>query len=318
MWAVFFAGVLLGVPGAVGAAILRHGLYDIEVVIRKTVIVGAIAVCFVVIYALVVGGVSALVQSSSSTVLSFIAAALVAVLFQPMLVRARRFADHVVYGKRASPYEVLASFSARMAGRENDVVLGEMARVVAEGTGAKTANVWLKLDGALHPSASWPEDGVAGRRALPAPGDDMPSIEADVAVPVRHDDELLGALAVSMPAAEPATDATRQLLWDLAGQAGLVLRNVRLIEELRASRKRLVTAQDEERRRLERNIHDGAQQQLVALMLRLRLTQGMVDKDPEAAKDRSRNCRIRRSRPSMICATWPGGSIRRSLPIKGS
>jgi signal transduction histidine kinase len=284
VFAVFFAAVMLGVPAAVGAAILRHGLYDIEVVIRKTVIVGAIAVCFVLIYALVVGGVGAFVQSSSNATLSFIAAAVVAVLFQPMLARARRFADRVVYGDRASPYEVLASFSERMAGRENDVVLGEMARVVAEGTGAKTVDVWLKLDGALHPSARWPEDGVDGRPMLPASGDDMPSIEADVAVPVRHDDELLGALAISMPPAEPATDATRQLLSDLAGQAGLVLRNVRLIEELRASRKRLVTAQDEERRRLERNIHDGAQQQLVALMLRLRLTQGMVDKDPEAAK----------------------------------
>jgi signal transduction histidine kinase len=284
VFAIFSAGVLLGVPAAVGAAILRHGLYDIEVVIRKTVIVGAIAVCFVVIYALIVGGVGALVESSSSTVLSFIAAALVAVLFQPMLSRARRFADRVVYGHRASPYEVLASFSARMAGRENDVVLGEMARVVAEGTGATSADVWLKLDGALYPSASWPDGGADGHRTLPAPGDEMPTIEADVAVPVRHDDELLGALTVSMPAAEPATDATRQLLSDLAGQAGLVLRNVRLIEELRASRKRLVTARDEERRRLERNIHDGAQQQLVALMLRLRLTQGMVDKDPEAAK----------------------------------
>ena len=117
VFAVFFAAVMLGVPAAVGAAILRHGLYDIEVVIRKTVIVGAIAVCFVLIYALVVGGVGAIVQNSSSTVLSFIAAALVAVLFQPMLTRARRFADRIVYGHRASPYEVLASFSARMAGR---------------------------------------------------------------------------------------------------------------------------------------------------------------------------------------------------------
>ena len=252
--------------------------------IRRTVIVGAIAVCFIAIYALVVGGVGALVESSSSTVLSFVAAALVAVLFQPMLARARRFADRVVYGDRASPYEVLASFSARMAGRENDIVLAEMARVVAEGTGAETADVWLKLNGSLQPSANWPDDGVAHRRAIPMRGDDVPPIDADVAVAVRHDDELLGALAISMPAAEPATDATRKLLSDLAGQAGLVLRNVRLIEELRASRKRLVTAQDEERRKLERNIHDGAQQQLVALMVRLRLAQGMVDKDPEAVK----------------------------------
>jgi signal transduction histidine kinase len=284
VFAVFFAAVALGVPAAVGAAILRHGLYDIDVVIRKTVVVAAIGVFFVVVYALVVGGVGALVQSSSNTALSFAAAALIAVLFQPVLARARRFADHVVYGKRASPYEVLASFSDRMAGHANDVVLVEMARVVGEGTGARLAEVWLKLDGALHRSAAWPEDAALRRDALPAPGSDLPIIEAEAAVPVRYHAELLGALAVSMPPSEPATDATRKLLSDIAGQAGLVLRNVRLIEELRASRKRLVTAQDEERRRLERNIHDGAQQQLVALKLRLRLAEGTVEKDPAATK----------------------------------
>ena len=284
VFGVFFAAVALGVPVAVGAAILRRGLYDIDVVIRKTVVVAAIAVFFVAIYMLVVGGVGALVQSSSNTALSFGAAALVAVLFQPVLARARRFADYVVYGKRASPYEVLASFSGRMAGHANDVVLAEMARVVGEGTGAKLAEVWLKLDGVLHRSAAWPQDAAPGRAALPAPGSDLPVIEAEAAVPIRHHDELLGALAVSMPPSEPATDATRKLLSDLAGQAGLVLRNVRLIEELRASRKRLVTAQDEERRRIERNIHDGAQQQLVALKLRLRLAEGTVEKDPAATK----------------------------------
>ena len=82
---------------------------------------------------------------------------------------------------------------------------------------------------------------------------------------------MLGSLAVSMPASDPMDPARRQLVEDLAAQAGLVLRNVRLIEELRASRQRLVAAQDEERRRLERNIHDGVQQQLVALNVQLGL-----------------------------------------------
>ena len=72
-----------------------------------------------------------------------------------------------------------------------------------------------------------------------------------------------------------------RLARDLAGQAGLVLRNVRLIEELRASRQRLVAAQDDERRKLERNLHDGAQQQLVALQVQLRLMEQQVGKDPE-------------------------------------
>jgi signal transduction histidine kinase len=76
------------------------------------------------------------------------------------------------------------------------------------------------------------------------------------------------------------TVAKERLVRDLASQAGLILRNVRLVEELRAAQRRIVAAQDEERRRLERNIHDGAQQQLVALSVKLRLAESLMAKDP--------------------------------------
>jgi len=102
---------------------------------------------------------------------------------------------------------------------------------------------------------------------------------------VVHQGEQLGALAVSMPPSEPMNPGTRQLVDDLASQAGLVLRNVKLIEELKASRQRLVAAQDEERRKLERNIHDGAQQQLVALQVRQRLAEQLVERDPVRVKE---------------------------------
>ena len=94
-----------------------------------------------------------------------------------------------------------------------------------------------------------------------------------------HQGERLGALSVTMPPSDPMDPARHKLVEDLAAQAGLVLRNVRLIEELRASRQRLVAAQDEERRRLERNLHDGAQQQLVALSVQLKLARSMLDRD---------------------------------------
>jgi signal transduction histidine kinase len=282
---IFFAGIALGVPAAVGAAILRHGLYDIEIVVRKTVVVAGIAAFFFAVYAVVVGGVGALVQTSNNAALSFVAAAVVAMLFQPVLTRTRRFADRVVYGKRATPYEVLAEFSGVMAHtRSSDAVLAEMARVVGEGAGANRAEVWLRLDRAIHLAAAWPEPLPQPAPALPLAGWELPALSAEVVVPVWDQEELLGALTLSMPASDPANDATRALVADLAGQAGLVLRNVRLIEELRSSRRRLVAAQDEERRKIERNIHDGAQQQLVALKLRLRLAEGTVDEDPVAAK----------------------------------
>jgi signal transduction histidine kinase len=102
-------------------------------------------------------------------------------------------------------------------------------------------------------------------------------------VPVRHQGQLLGALAVTMPPTEPLTPAGEKLVRDLAAQAGLVVRNVRLVEDLLASRQRLVAAQDEERRKLERNLHDGAQQQLVALTVKQRLAADLVLQDPDRA-----------------------------------
>src|SRR5437764_6806106 len=86
-----------------------------------------------------------------------------------------------------------------------------------------------------------------------------------------------------MTANGPLDPRREKLVNDLAAQAGLVLRNVRLIEEVRASRQRLVAAQDEERRRIERNLHDGAQQQLVALAVRLGVARTVNQQDHERA-----------------------------------
>ena len=102
---------------------------------------------------------------------------------------------------------------------------------------------------------------------------------------VRDRGELLGALSVRMPPADPMNPTKDKLVADLATQAGLVLRNVRLVEDLRTSRQRLVAAQDEERRRLERNIHDGAQQQLVALAVKARLAGQFAERDPAKAAE---------------------------------
>jgi len=122
---------------------------------------------------------------------------------------------------------------------------------------------------------------------------ELPSfVEASKVAAVRHRDELLGALTVTKPPNDPLTGAEDKLVEDLAAQAGLVLRNVRLteelranLEELRASRQRLVTAQDGERRRIERNIHDGAQQQLVALAVQARLAENIAGTDPERERE---------------------------------
>jgi signal transduction histidine kinase len=157
-----------------------------------------------------------------------------------------------------------------------------MARTVAAGTGAEQVVVWLRVDDQLRPEAS--SDGSPHAGPLPVDGHQLPQLpDSDTGVPVVHQGELLGAISVTMPKDEPLRPAG-QLVDDVASQAGLVLANAGLIEDLRASRQRLVAAQDEERRRLERNLHDGAQRDLVALALKAQLADVTVDEDPAQAK----------------------------------
>src|SRR5207249_11895759 len=146
------------------------------------------------------------------------------------------------------------------------------------GTGADQVVVWLRVDDQLHPGAS--AGGGPDTGPLPVDGQMMPSLpDADLSVPVVHGGDLLGAISVQMPKGEPLRPAGQQLVTDVASQAGLVLANASLVEDLRASRQRLLAAQDEARRRLERNIHDGAQQDLVALAIKLQLADMTVE-DP--------------------------------------
>jgi signal transduction histidine kinase len=289
----------LALPVAIGAAILKYRLYDIDVVISRTLVYGALAAFITAVYVGIVVGVGTLVGSGGkpNLVLSIVATAVVAVGFQPVRERLQKVANRLVYGKRATPYEVLSQFSERAAeSYAADDVLPRMAHVLADGTGAEQAEVWLRSGPTLRPAAVWPNaDGAApteSPRSVPLAGDTVPEIpEATRVVEVRHQGELLGALTVSKRQGESLTPVEEKLLDDLASQAGLVLKNVGLtaellarLEELRASRQRLVAAQDEERRRLERNLHDGAQQNLVALKVKLGLAEVLAEKDPARAK----------------------------------
>jgi len=269
---------------AISIALLKYRLYDIDIVISKAVLFGSLAVFITAVYAGLVVGVGTLAGNTRSPLLAAIAAAVVAVAFQPVRRRAARLANRVVYGRRATPYQVLSEFAQRIGGAyASQDVLPQMARIVAEGTGADHVVVWLRLGDQLRPSASSGsvDVGPPPGQALPVDGQAMPSLpDADMSVPVMHQGELLGAITIRMPKGEPLRPAGRQLVADIASQAGLVLSNAGLIEDLRASRQRLVTAQDEARRRLERNIHDGAQQDLVALAIKLQLAATTISEDP--------------------------------------
>jgi signal transduction histidine kinase len=283
------------VPIAIGIAIFRYHLYDIDVVINKTLVYGSLAVFISGVYVAIVVGIGSLAQRGArpSLALSIAATAVVAIAFQPVRASVQRLANRLVYGRRATPYQVLADFAERMAGAyAAEDLLPRMARILAEGTAATRADVWLKSGEVFHDGAAWP----AGRPPLPPAPATAAGVPADPAadriVPVRYEGEVLGALSVSKRPGEPLTPVEDRLLADLAGQAGLVLKNAGLreqllarLEEIRASRQRLVAAQDSERRRIERNIHDGAQQQLVALAIKLSITESMIGTDTESERE---------------------------------
>jgi signal transduction histidine kinase len=275
----------VAIPVTTGIAILKYRLYELDVVISRTVLYGALVVFVTLVYVAIVIGLGTVVGTRGNVFLSIVATAVIAVAFHPARERARRLANRLVYGKRATPYEVLSEFGERLAGSyATDDVLPRLARVVGEGVGATRSRIWLRVGGELRRVGGWPADDE-GRTSVDLPADRLPSFDGeDRAFEVRHQGELLGAITASMPPQEALTPAGEKLLQDLAAHAGLILKNVRLIEELRASRQRIVAAQDEERRRLERNIHDGAQQQLVALSVKARLAETFLDRDLAKAK----------------------------------
>jgi signal transduction histidine kinase len=216
---------------------------------------------------------------------SVLLAVAVGALILPTVGLARRIARRMVFGRQAVPYEVLTAFSERVGeAYATEDVLPRMAQILAEGTGASCARVWLRVGETYRTEASWPE-AASIALSLAAPAGELPAFDGEHAVAVQDRGEVLGALTLTMPASDPMNPRKERLARDLAGQAGLVLRNAKLIEELRGSRQRLVAAQDERARKLERDIHDGAQQQLVALAVKLRLADGLVGTDDHRAHE---------------------------------
>jgi signal transduction histidine kinase len=255
------------------------------------------------VYVTVVLGGGALIgrTDSPSLLLSILATASVALLFAPVQTALERIARRRHPGGGATPYEVLSSFSETVTGGYPTEELPErMAMLLAQGTGAAWAQVWLAVSDSLTLAATWPPDADQDRTP-PSPdqnGADATG-EGRRTLPVRHGGQLLGVLRLQERPGLTLTAVEERLFAGLAAQAGLVLRLAGLraelegrheelaarADELQASRGRLIATQDAERRRLERDIHDGAQQHLVALTVNLRLAQTIGARSPDRAND---------------------------------
>ncbi|HEY7583179.1 MAG TPA: histidine kinase [Acidimicrobiia bacterium] len=288
-WAgdLLFSISLAAIPVAIAVAVLRFHLFDVDVVVSRTLVYGLLAVVITFVYVMIVIAIPTMIagieggRGGENIFLLSTAAALVAILFQPLRRRLQRFANRLVYGKRATPYEVMSQFSRRLAATD-EKLLDQVAESLAAGTAARGAAVWVRNDDRLERIRVWPPDDETPE-PVPADTDQLPG--ADRAEFVTHDGRRLGALALTLGRGHKLTAVDERLLADLAGGMGLALQNAALTDdlhdrvmELRESRRRVVEAQDQTRRRLERDLHDGAQQQLVALKVKLSLARRMAAK----------------------------------------
>jgi signal transduction histidine kinase len=252
--------------------------------------VGAVYVAVVIVLGVLVGR-----SDAPSLLLSVAATAIVAVGFEPVRNRLRASANRLSGRPHPLPYEVLTHFAPDSEASAQETPL-RMAKVLAAGVGARRVQVWLLAGGRLRLAAVHPEsDGEPP--APPDPSDDQTPVSGRHVRSVRHSGELLGVLVVEEREGERLTPVEEELLDSLAAQAGRVLRNLGLTTDLhyqlldvsaradllRMSRRRLVAAEDVERRLLERDIHDGAQQQLVALAVNIRLVQSLLTRSSHRA-----------------------------------
>ena len=261
------------IPFAVGVAIMRYRLYEIDRIISRSVTYGALAIFIGGVYVAIVVGLGAFLGRDTGFGLSIAATALVAIAFQPMRRRVERWVNRLVYGERATPHEILVQFSHRSSELSDGELIEQAPKLIVDGTGATTAALWVRSGDGFRTASTWPTDTAA--RSLGGV-EDFVDTEADRSWPVLHDGELLGGISLTKEPGETVTPAEEALLADLAAGLGLALRNVRLtsqlrrqIAELEASRERVLAAADAARRDLENTLDSGPQQQLVALKVKL-------------------------------------------------
>ncbi|SFU08968.1 hypothetical protein SAMN05660657_05576 [Geodermatophilus amargosae] len=273
---------------ATGFAVLRYRLYDIDVIIGRTLRLAALGLFVTAGYVSAVVALGSLLAGSTAGLWPSLAAyVLVALAFQPLRRQVDRFADRVVYGHRAAPYDNLAALSRQLAagGLSDRELLELAARCGALAVGASTARASVSLAAGADVSASWPADG--GR-------------PADTAVPVIDHGEVIGRIELGLRPGHALTRGQRRLLDELATQLTLVFRNMRLTAalhrraeevtshraELEASRRRLLTAADTERQRVAAAIRAEVAVHLDPLPTALTDVERRLARDPTGAPPR--------------------------------
>jgi signal transduction histidine kinase len=264
---VIFGWLLVAGPAAVAIAVLRYRLDGIDVVVNRALVYGTLTVLVIGIYVLLVGYLGAAVAPRQTLAVQLAATGVVAVLFAPLRLRVQRGVDRMLYGHRAEPYTALSRLGRRLeAALAPEAVLPTIVATVRESLRLPYAAITIGDDDAAT---------VAAGEPVPGP----------VRLPLLYQNEQVGALLLGPRPGEAAfSPADRRLLTDLARQAGIAVSAVRLAADLQRSRERLVTAREEERRRLRRDLHDGLGAQLAGLTVQAGLLRRQIGQDPAAAE----------------------------------
>jgi signal transduction histidine kinase len=274
-YALIYAAMLL-IPLSIGVAILRRNLWDVDFIINRTLVYGALTASVVLLYVLVVGGLGVLLQVRGNLIISLLATGLAAVLFQPLRNRLQRGVNHLMHGERDEPYTVLSRLGERLESTLSpDAVLPTVVQTVKEALKLPYVAIELERDATFETAASAGEPAQDPQR-----------------LPLVYGGETVGRLILRpRPGDETFGPADQRLLEDLAHQIGVAAHTVRLTDEavrlsadLQRSRERLVTTREEERRRLHRDLHDGLGPTLGSLALKLDVAGDLLERDPAAAR----------------------------------
>ncbi len=256
----------LAIPIAIGIAILRYRLFDIELVLSRTLVYGILTACVVAVYVAVVGGLSTLVDARGA--LGLVATGIVAIGFQPLRLRVQAWVDRRVYGDRNDPYAALSRLGDRLqATLAPEAVTQSIVETIAEALRVPYVALEFERDGRFELIAS--QGSARG-----GTGEE---------IPLAYQGRAIGRLTVRPPAGRELSAADRRLLADLASHAGVALHGVRLTADLQRSREQLVSAREEERRRLRRDLHDSLGPTLAGMAFRLDAAGHLIDNDPEEA-----------------------------------
>ena len=270
--------ILVMIPVSIVIGVMRYRMYEIDIIVRRSVVFGVLSAGIVIIYVALVVAPGLALGDQIPVQLAVVITIAAALAFQPLRRRLEALADRWVFGKRVNRYQLLTDFGTQL---EATVGLADLLPRLAGAVQQGLRAPWVRVS---VPGSSAVAGEPAGRAELTVPLErpgDRPGISWTVQGTIE---------CGSKPGGYEPGD--QELLTTLAGQASTAIANVRLtaelgdrLDELERSRARIVAAQDVERRRIERNIHDGVQQELVAMMMKIRLARNQVGRGERTPND---------------------------------